>query len=78
MSRPIRIIRKEKGICYCSSKERLINAGLATADMFPDRNESWRGNGLFRDPDELLWSVQRGNGSDYIVMWGICTEEESE
>jgi hypothetical protein len=78
MSRPIRTYRRENGIYYCSSKERLIKAGLATAEMFPDEHEAWRGNGLFRRPDELLWSVQRGNGTDFIVMWGICIEEEAE
>ncbi|MCC7121118.1 MAG: hypothetical protein IT493_06135, partial [Gammaproteobacteria bacterium] len=39
------------GVSYCSTRERLINAGLATPDMFPGPNETWRGNGPCRDPD---------------------------
>lgn len=78
MARPIRIYRNDRGMCYCSSRERLIAAGLATAEMFPEANETWRGNGPCREPGEPLWSVQRGPGADFIVMWGLCVEEGSE
>ena len=44
--------------------------------MFPEKGETWRGNGLFRGPDELLWAVQQGRGANYVVMWGLCIEEE--
>lgn len=78
MSDHIKIYCSDKGVCYRASKPRLINAGLATAGMFPEFSETWRGNGLCRDPEELLWSVQKTRGSDYIVTWGICAEAEPE
>jgi hypothetical protein len=78
MADRIKTYSNDRGVCYRASKQRLVNAGLATVDMFPERSESWRGNGLCRDPDELLWSVQRTGGRDYIVMWGVCAEAEPE
>ncbi len=78
MNKPIHVFRSEHGICYRGAKEQLIGAGLATREMFPGRHEAWRGNGLFREPDELLWSVQRANAAEYIVMWGICVEEQTD
>ncbi len=74
----IRIFCNDSGVCYASSRKRLIEAGLATAQMFPEGNEAWRGNGLLRDAGEPLWSVQRGSGSEYIVMWGYCAEEQTD
>ncbi|MCC7411805.1 MAG: hypothetical protein IT495_09240 [Gammaproteobacteria bacterium] len=74
----IRVFRNEHGVCYRGTRDQLINAGLATRDMFPGRHEAWRGNGLFRESDELLWSVQRTTVHEYIVMWGICVEEEAD
>ncbi len=78
MNRPIRVYRSEHGVCYRGGKDQLINAGLATREMFPGRHEAWRGNGLFREADELLWSVQRADSQEYVVMWGVCAEEEAE
>lgn len=66
------------GVWYCGTRDRLINAGIATRDMFPSNFEAWRGNGLCREPHEPLWSVQRGAGNRYKVMWGLCVEQEAE
>jgi hypothetical protein len=66
------------GVSYCSTRERLINAGLATSAMFPGRNETWRGNGPCRDPDEPLWSVQRAKRGRYKVIWGLCLARETD
>ncbi|MCB1747883.1 MAG: hypothetical protein H6977_01115 [Gammaproteobacteria bacterium] len=64
------------GVWYCGTRDRLINAGIATRAMFPSSRESWRGNGLSRAPDEPLWSVQRSAGNRYKVMWGLCVEPQ--
>ena len=66
------------GVWYCSTKERLINSGLATEDMFPDATEAWRGNGFCRDPSQPLWSVQKTAGKRFKVMWGLCTEKQAD
>ncbi|MGE0388195.1 MAG: hypothetical protein AB7Q97_26015 [Gammaproteobacteria bacterium] len=76
MARPIRISSSEHGVYYRGTREQLINTGLATREMFPGRHEAWRGNGLVREADEPLWSVQRAEGGDFIVMWGLCVEPE--
>jgi len=67
-----------QGICYLSTKARLISAALATEDMFPDDNEMWRGNGPCREADEPLWSVQRIEHDVYKVMWGLCVERTTD
>jgi len=74
----IRIYCNDTGVCYASTRRRLIDAGLATTDMFPEAGEAWRGNGLAREPGEPLWSVQRGRGTEFIVTWGYCAEEETD
>ena len=66
------------GVWYCSTRDRLINACIATPSMFPDADESWRGNGFSRSPGEPLWSVQRTRNGRYKVMWGLCLEEQAE
>lgn len=66
------------GVWYCGTRERLINAGIATRAMFPAADESWRGNGLNREPGEPLWSVQRSSGHRFKVMWGLCVTQETE
>ena len=66
------------GVSYESTKDRLINAGIATEDMFPSTKEAWRGNGLERDASEPLWSVQRTTNNCYKVKWGLFTEQETE
>ena len=73
---PIKAFQNEHGVWYSGTRDQLVNAGLATANMFPENGETWRGNGLFRGPDELLWAVQQGRGANYVVMWGLCIEEE--
>ena len=78
MADRIEVYCDSHGVWYCSSKERLINAALATASMFPDQAEAWRGNGPCREPNEPLWSVQRAEGNRYKVMWGLCTEEQPD
>ena len=71
----IEVYCDSQGVWYTSSRERLIRAGLATDMMFPAETEAWRGNGIGREPDELLWSIQRLDGNRYKVMWGLATEE---
>ena len=66
------------GVWYCATRDRLINAGIVTREMFPSASESWRGNGLSREPHEPLWSVQRSAGNRYKVMWGLCVEQETD
>jgi hypothetical protein len=66
------------GVAYCSTRERLINAGLATREMFPGPGETWRGNGPCRDPGEPLWSVQRTRPGRYKVIWGLCLAPETD
>jgi hypothetical protein len=66
------------GVTYCSTRDRLIGAGLATADMFPEPTEAWRGNGPCRLPDEPLWSIQKTTRNRYKVKWGVCVEPASE
>jgi hypothetical protein len=78
VTKPIRVFRNEHGVCYRGTRDQLVNTGIATREMFPSRNEAWRGNGLFREQDELLWSVQRTTNNEYIVMWGLCVEEQAE
>lgn len=72
----IEVYCDSRGVAYCSTRERLINAGIATADMFPGPSETWRGNGPFRGPEEPLWSVQRAKRDRYKVIWGLCLESE--
>jgi len=78
MSDRIEVYCDSYGVWYCGTRERLINAGIATRDMFPSTQESWRGNGLSREPHEPLWSVQRSSGNRYKVMWGLCVEQEAD
>ena len=66
------------GVTYCSSRERLINAGLATAEMFPVLGETWRGNGPCREPDEPLWSIQRATRNRYKVIWETCVARSTD
>ncbi len=66
------------GVWYCSTKERLINAGIATETMFPTDAEAWRGNGSCREPNEPLWSIQRAAGNRFKVKWGLCIEAKAE
>ncbi len=66
------------GVTYCSSRVRLINAGLATADMFPHSGETWRGNGPSREPDEPLWSIQRTTRNRYKVIWETCVARSTD
>ena len=78
MSDRIEVYCDSQGVWYSSTRDRLIGAGIATADMFPDDDESWRGNGFFRQPGEPLWSVQKAAHGRYRVMWGTCVEAETE
>lgn len=80
MSSPsqIRVFSNEYGVSYRGSKRRLIEAGLATEDMFPVVGEAWRGNGLHRSHPEPMWSVQRSDQGDFIVTWGLCDEDRTE
>lgn len=66
------------GVWYCGTRERLTNAGIATRDMFPTASESWRGNGMCRDPSEPLWSVQRSSPGRFRVMWGLFELDETD
>jgi hypothetical protein len=66
------------GVTYCGTRDRLINAGLATAGMFPGAAETWRGNGPCRAPDEPLWSIQKTTRNRYKVKWGLCVEPAAE
>lgn len=75
---PIEVYCDAYGVTYCSTRERLINAGLATPEMFPDPKETWRGNGPCRDPEEPLWSVQKATRNRYKVMWGLCVQEQTD
>ena len=65
----IRVFADVHGIWYCSTKERLISAGLATEAMFPEGAEVWRGNGPTRGNGDALWAVSRTNGPEYLVLW---------
>ncbi len=78
MSPRIEVYCDSYGVWYYGTRDRLINAGIATADMFPDNSESWRGNGFYREASEPLWSVQRAGDHRYKVMWGLCVEQETE
>ena len=78
MSDRIEVYCDSYGVWYCGTRMRLIRAGIATADMFPSQSESWRGNGLCREPHEPLWSVQKSGGNKYKVMWGLCVEQETD
>ncbi|MBI2799742.1 MAG: hypothetical protein HYX63_05560 [Gammaproteobacteria bacterium] len=75
---PIEVYCDAIGVTYCSTRERLIRAGLATRDMFPEATEAWRGNGPLREPDELLWSIQKTSRNRYKVLWGLCVEPASD
>jgi len=75
MTDRIEVYCDSQGVWYTSTKERLINAGIATEFMFPIDEEAWRGNGSCREPHELLWSIQRVAGGRYKVMWGLATEQ---
>ncbi len=78
MADRIEVYCDSHGVSYCTTKERLINAGIATEFMFPTGAEAWRGNGSCREPHEPLWSIQRLPGNRYKVMWGLCTEKEAD
>ena len=78
MSKRIEVYCDSYGVWYCATREQLINTGIATAEMFPSSREAWRGNGLDRDPNEPLWSVQRTSNERFKVMWGLCVEQEQE
>jgi hypothetical protein len=67
-----------RGVTYCSTRDRLIRAGLATSEMFPEATESWRGNGPCRQPDEPLWSIQKTTRNRYKVLWSHCVTLPSE
>lgn len=67
-----------RGVTYCSTRDRLIRAGLATPDMFPEPTEAWRGNGPFRSPDEPLWSIQKAPRNRYKVLWSLCLSSSME
>ena len=56
----------ENGTWYRGTRERLIEAGLATAAMFPEGSEVWRGNGPVRAGDEPLWAVSMACGREAI------------
>lgn len=72
MQRPNLIVAfvDENGTWYRGTRERLIEAGLATAVMFPEGSEVWRGNGPVRAGDEPLWAVSRTEGIEYLVLQG--------
>jgi hypothetical protein len=78
MNERIEVYCDSYGVWYCSTRERLINTGIATRNMFPDSSESWRGNGMGRDPEEPLWSVQRSSRGRFKVMWGLCVEHQTD
>ncbi len=78
MADEIQVYCDSYGVWYRGTKERLINAGIATPEMFPSRQETWRGNGLCRDPGEPLWSVQKDGRTLYKVMWGLCVEAQTD
>lgn len=65
----IRTFSNEQGTWYCGTRERLIGAGLATAEMFPQGGETWRGNGIRPEPGEPIWAVHRTAGAEFLVMW---------
>jgi len=67
-----------RGVTYCSTRDRLIGAGLATPDMFPEATEAWRGNGPCRGPDEPLWSIQKAPRNRYRVLWSFCVTPSHE
>ena len=77
MGERIEVYCDSYGVWYSATRERLINAGIATREMFPASSESWRGNGLCREPGEPLWSVQRSSNNCFKVMWGVCVEPEA-
>lgn len=72
MGNLIRTFSNEVGTWYCGTRERLIHAGLATSDMFPQGAETWRGNGPCSAPGELTWAVHRTAGTEFLVMWGTA------
>jgi hypothetical protein len=74
----IKVYCDSHGVWYLSTRSRLINAGIATAEMFPAAHETWRGNGLCREPGEPLWSVQKTGADRYKVMWGLCVEAQTD
>lgn len=74
MTEPIAVHCDASGVWYSGSRERLIDAGLATRNMFPQYSEAWRGNGLRRTADEPLRSVQRSAGDRDKVTWGGCVD----
>ena len=69
MGRLIRTFSNEQGTWYCGTRERLIGAGLATADMFPQGTETWRGNSICPESGEPIWAVHRTAGEEFLVMW---------
>jgi len=73
MTDRIEVYCDSQGVWYTSTKQRLINAGLATEFMFPLEAEAWRGNGPAPEPHELLWSLPRLARGRYKVMWGLPT-----
>jgi hypothetical protein len=75
---PIEVYCDGFGVTYCSTRDRLISAGLATELMFPEPTEAWRGNGPYRHPDEPLWSIQKAPRHRYKVKWGLCVEPAAE
>lgn len=78
MSDRIEVYCDSYGVWYCATRDQLINSGIATRDMFPSSTETWRGNGLCREPGEPLWSVQRSADAKFKVMWGLCVEQSTE
>lgn len=50
-------------------KDQLIAAGIAAPDMFPEGDQHWRSNGPGAEPSTLSWSVHRGCGGKYLVVW---------
>lgn len=75
---PIEVYCDGFGVIYCSTRDRLICAGLATAQMFPEPTEAWRGNGPCRLPDEPLWSIEKTTRNRYKVKWGLCVRSAAE
>ncbi|MGQ0656675.1 MAG: hypothetical protein ACT4NU_01035 [Chromatiales bacterium] len=73
----IRVFADVHGTWYCGTKERLISAGLATAAMFPENSEMWRGNGPVREGDEPLWAVSRTTGPEYLVLRGTADKTKT-
>lgn len=50
-------------------RERLIRAGIAAPAMFPQGGEHWRSGGPSPDGSGPQWSVHRGCGGKYLVVW---------